>query len=197
MAQLNKFGMDRKQLGLLLIFPENHLLAVLSDNYPLRLKLLILIRFVRNIRFLDRHSGVSFNGWVKPFTNFRVSAGILISYKFPKWLLQAVTQWPVTVLLAGHIFFLAASSVGSAESAEPGPTGNLQLSETNKETEEVLSKHMQRAWLASVQCEKSWEAQSFTSSTWKRISQLFIGWKTENHGALKSQQGMIMKGKRT
>lgn len=62
MAQLNKFGMDRKQLGLLLIFPENHLLAVLSDNYPLRLKLLILIRFVRNIRFLDRHSGVSFNG---------------------------------------------------------------------------------------------------------------------------------------
>lgn len=31
----------------------------LNDNFPVRLKLLILIRFVRNISFLDRHSGVS------------------------------------------------------------------------------------------------------------------------------------------
>lgn len=96
------------------------------------------------------------------------------------------------MVLTCHIFFPAASSVGSAESAEPGSTGKFQLSETNRETEGLLNKHIQRASLASIQCENSWEAQSFTSSAWKRISQLFIGWKAEN-----SQQAMIMKGKRT
>lgn len=141
-------------MGLLLIFPVYHLLAVLNDNSPERLKLLILIRFVRNITFLDRHSDVSFNGWTKPFTNWRVSAAILICFKFPKWLLQAVTQQPVTVLLVCHIFFPAASSVSSAESAEPGSTKSSSCLRLTKNW-----RNLEQTYSGSITCFSSmWKA---------------------------------------